>query len=168
MDPEEETEAHEPPNKRQRLFIPASAAGEALNGQRITVLPDVEPVTSTRSSPNRLSLAHNRPPSTANRPVGPHSVATAVRVSVASVRPAAPIARPVAPSPSSVSSDSAVMRAVREHPEYGAIQKVLDDHRDLTIPDLRDLSPDPLAGAFAAFATLADHANKPDIFEPTT
>ena len=164
---EKEIEAHEPSNKRQRLSVPASATREALNKQRITVLPDVEPVTSTKS-PNRLPPADIRSPPAANRSQGPHFVATAVRVLVTFIRPAAPIARPVTASPSSVSSEFAEMRAVREHPEYGVIQKVLDDHRDLTISDLRDLSPDPLTGAFAAFALLANHTNKPDIFEPTT
>ncbi len=65
-------------------------------------------------------------------------------------------------------SPSDAVEAVRNDPELSAIDKVLRDHPDLTVPDLRDLSPDPLSGAFAAFALLADHANKPDVFEPTT
>ena len=44
-----------------------------------------------------------------------------------------------------------------------ATQKVLEYHSDLTTPDLRDLSPDPLTGLYAAFALLADHANKADV-----
>lgn len=64
VDPEEETEAHEPSNKRQRLTVPASAAGEALNKQRITnisedVKPkDVAPITKTATKPSAAS----RPP----------------------------------------------------------------------------------------------------------
>ena len=61
-----------------------------------------------------------------------------------------------------------VVEMVREDPELSAVQRVLLDHLDTTISDLRDLSSDPLSGTFAAFALLADHVNKPDIFEPTT
>lgn len=61
-----------------------------------------------------------------------------------------------------------VIQAIREDRKLSAIQRVLHDHPDLTVPDLRDLSPNPLSGAFAAFALLADHTNKPDVFEPTT
>ena len=57
---------------------------------------------------------------------------------------------------------------IREDLELSAIQRVLLDHLDTTISNLRDLSPDPLSGIFAAFALLADHVNKPNIFEPTT
>ena len=57
---------------------------------------------------------------------------------------------------------------VREDLELSAIQRVLLDHLDTTISNLRDLSPDPLSRTFAAFALLADHVNKSNIFEPTT
>ena len=57
---------------------------------------------------------------------------------------------------------------IREDPELSAIQRVLLDHLDTTISNLRDLSPDPLSGTFAAFALLTNHVNKPNIFEPTT
>ena len=56
---------------------------------------------------------------------------------------------------------------VREDLELSAVQRVLLDHFDTTISDLRDLSSDPLSGTFAAFALLADYVNKSDIFEPT-
>ena len=59
------------------------------------------------------------------------------------------------------------MKMIREDPELSAIQRILLDHPNLTIPNLRDLSPDPLAGIFAIFALLANHANKPNIFKPT-
>ena len=57
---------------------------------------------------------------------------------------------------------------IREDPELSAVQRVLLDHLDTTISNLRDLSPDPLSGIFATFALLTDHVNKSNIFEPTT
>ena len=210
VDPEEETEAHEPSNKRQRLTVPASAAGEALNGQRITDISedvepeeapeDVAPVTGTATKPSAASRppAPVRPrpnfPWPANKPAPsrrptqeppvrrtqstarePSAQAPPIRATRSNAAPAPPpVVRPTPPmreissgsdSPSTVVE---VMQAVREDRELSAIQRVLHDHPDLTVPDLRDLSPDPLSGAFAAFALLADHANKPDVFEPTT
>lgn len=207
VDPEEETEAHEHPAKRQRLtVVPASAAGEAPNEQRITdvsedvapiapriapnprptvapaaprVAPNPRPVapvvaeSSTNSRPNFPWPANKRPPTP-----GPSRAAIPAQKAPAS-RTTRPNSAPRDPSQTSspataerdssgTSSPSTVVEMVREDPELSAIQRVLLDHPDLTIPDLRDLSPDPLAGAFAAFALLADHANKPDIFEPTT
>ena len=68
---------------------------------------------------------------------------------------------------SDISSPSTVMKMVREDSELSAIQRILLDYSNLTISNLRDLSPDFLAGVFAAFALLADHINKPNIFKPT-
>lgn len=202
VDPEEETEAHESPAKRQRLsVISASAAGEALNEQRITdVSDDVAPIVSTpvasstpatvpvtaeSSSNARPSNPRPRPdfpwPASKRAPTpgpsraivpAPKAIAPPTRSNPASANRSPSLASSPATAerdPSSgTSSPSTVVEQVREDPELSAIQRVLLDHPDLTIPDLRDLSPDPLAGAFAAFALLADHANKPDIFEPTT
>ena len=148
VDPEEDTSAHESPNKRQRLTVSASAAGEALNEQRITdVSDDVAPVIPT---PIVSSAPKPRP----NFPWP--------------VERRAPTPAPIHELTPSTSSNSTAVKTVRGDPELSAIQKVLLDHPDLTIPDLRDLSPDPLQGAFAAFALLAHHANKPDVFEPKT
>ena len=57
---------------------------------------------------------------------------------------------------------------VREDLELSAIQRVLLDHLDTTISNLRDLLSDPLSRIFATFALLTNHVNKPNIFEPTT
>ena len=56
---------------------------------------------------------------------------------------------------------------VREDPELSAVQRILLDHLDTTISNLRDLSPDPLSKTFATFALLTDYANKSNIFEST-
>ena len=56
---------------------------------------------------------------------------------------------------------------IREDFELSAIQRVLLDHLDTTISNLRDLSPDPLSEIFAIFALLTNHVNKSNIFEPT-
>ena len=52
--------------------------------------------------------------------------------------------------------------------EERTVLRVLEDYPNLSLPDWRDLSPDPLAGMYAACTLLANHANKPNIFEPTT
>ena len=57
---------------------------------------------------------------------------------------------------------------IREDPELSAIQRILLDHLDTTISNLRDLSPDPFSRIFATFALLTNHINKSNIFEPTT
>ena len=57
---------------------------------------------------------------------------------------------------------------IREDLELSAVQRVLLDHFDTTISNLRDLSSDPLSRTFAAFALLTNHVNKSNIFEPTT
>ena len=57
---------------------------------------------------------------------------------------------------------------VREDLELSAIQRVLLDHLDTTISNLRDLLSDPLSRIFATFALLTNHVNKSNIFEPTT
>lgn len=176
VDPEEETDAHEPPAKRQRLQqVPASAVGEALDGQRITdISEDVAPIVRAPAStpiqtpaPARIPIpatARPRPdfPWPACKP--PPTPGPTFRSPAAS--PASTVSSP-STARGSISPSDAV-EAVRNDPELSAIDKVLRDHPDLTVPDLRDLSPDPLSGAFAAFALLADHANKPDVFEPTT
>ena len=56
---------------------------------------------------------------------------------------------------------------IREDLELSAIQRILLDHFDITISNLRDLSPESLSGTFAAFALLTNHVNKSNIFEPT-
>ena len=45
-----------------------------------------------------------------------------------------------------------VVEMIREDLELSAIQRVLLDHLDTTISNLRDLSPDPLSKTFATFA----------------
>ena len=61
-------------------------------------------------------------------------------------------------SSSDSESPATVVELVREDPELSAIQRVLLDHPGLTTPDQRDVLPDPLQGAFAAFPFLVDHA----------
>ena len=56
---------------------------------------------------------------------------------------------------------------IREDLELSAIQRILLDHLDTTISNLRDLLPDPLSRIFATFALLTNHVNKSNIFEPT-
>ena len=56
---------------------------------------------------------------------------------------------------------------IREDLELSAIQRVLVDHLDTTISNLRDLSPNSLSRTFATFALLTNHINKSNIFEPT-
>ena len=57
---------------------------------------------------------------------------------------------------------------VREDLELSAIQRILLDHLDITISNLRDLSSDPLSRTFATFALLTNYVNKSNIFESTT
>ena len=56
---------------------------------------------------------------------------------------------------------------IREDLELSAIQRVLLDHLDITISNLRDLSPDPLSRTFATFTLLTNYVNKSNIFEST-
>lgn len=199
VDPEENTEAHESPNKRQRLtVVPASAAGEALEEQqRITDFPeDVAPMApSTRATtasaaeapmPESPGAPMPESPgapaaSSAPRPGFPWPAVKPAPVPIRAATPgpsrntrshaAAPARRAtqsVTREPSNASSSVSVLDQVRADPQLNAIHKVFRDHPNITVPDMRDLSPDPLSGMFAAFALLADHANKPDAFEPTT
>ena len=57
---------------------------------------------------------------------------------------------------------------MRKHPEYKIIQKIFNDHKNLIISDLRDLSPNFLIRVFTIFALFTNHVNKFDIFEFTT
>ena len=171
VDFEGKTNAHEPPTKRQRLHVPASAVGEALDGQRITdISKDIAPIM--KPSTTAPAPAINRPRSNFPWPAEkqaptpkPSSPARAVS-SAAFARASRSIAALSAVE--RITRSLTVVEMVREDPELSAVQRVLLDHPDTTIPDLRDLSPDPLSGTFAAFALLANHANKPNIFEPTT
>lgn len=195
VDPEEETEAHEPSNKRQRLtVIPASAAKEALEEQRITnFTEDVTPIgPSARASTTLIAEAPPMPESP-EAPAAEASSAPKPNFPWPAIKPA-PLPIPAAtPGPSSTqvarphtatpatrttqsinressraNSSVSVIDQVRADPQLNAIHKVFRDHPDITIPDMRDLSPNPLSRAFAAFALLANHANKPDTFEPRT
>ena len=173
---DEDIETHERPNKRQRLSVPASAVEETQIGEQ---RPAIEDVASVEPEPNRrappisddIAPVESSPNSTPRPnfpwPAGRHAPTPGPsRASVLSVGTLSVIRPPPPQSPSA--AGAAAINNVRENSELRAIQKVLLDYPDLTIPDLRNLSPDPLAGAFAAFALLADHANKPDIFEPKT
>ena len=57
---------------------------------------------------------------------------------------------------------------IREDPELSAIQRILLDHFDTTISNLRDLSSDSLSKTFATFTLLTNYINKSNIFESTT
>ena len=83
------------------------------------------------------------------------------------IKSIASIIKPIAAFPSSISSKFIKMKTVRKHLEYKIIQKIFDNHKNLTIPNLRDLSFNSLIEIFAAFALLANHINKFNIFKLT-
>ena len=171
VNPEEKTDAHKPPIKRQRLHVPAFAVEETLDEQRITdISKDIALImkpSTTASAPainrlrsNFLWSAEKQTPTSK-----PSSLAWVVS-SIAFARASRSITALLAVE--RITRSLTVVEMVREDLELSAVQRVLLDHLDTTISDLRDLSPDPLSRTFAAFALLADHVNKSDIFEPTT
>ena len=197
VDSEEEIEAHESLNKRQHLtIVSVSAVGEALEEQRITdFLEDVAPLApSTRASTASIakaSIAETSIPespgtsaaSSASNPDFPWPVTKPASISIRAATPnssqitrshtAAPasvirIIQSINKEQSNIGLSHPIIDVINADPQLNPIQKIFRDHPDITIPDMRDSSPDPLSGMFAAFALLADHANKPDAFEPTT
>ena len=57
------------------------------------------------------------------------------------------------------------MRTMREYLEYEIIQKIFDDHKNLIISNLRDLSFDFSIEIFVVFAFFANYINKFNIFK---
>ena len=59
------------------------------------------------------------------------------------------------------------MRIVRKYFKYKIIQKIFDDHKNLIISNLCDLSFDFLIEILVVFAFLANYINKFNIFKFT-
>ena len=56
---------------------------------------------------------------------------------------------------------------IYEDLELSAIQRILFDYLDITISNLRDLSPNSLSRTFTTFTLLTNYVNKSNIFEST-
>ena len=66
---------------------------------------------------------------------------------------------------SSMFSKFIKMKIIRKHFEYGIIQKIFNDHKDLIISNLRNLSSDFLMKVFIFFIFFTNYINKFNIFE---
>ena len=171
MNLEEKTNVYESSIKRQRLHILVFAIEKTLDEQRITdISKDITLIMkpSTTASASTINRSRSNFPWPAGKQAStskPSSPAWVVS-SIAFAR----VSRSIAASSAveRITRSLTIVEMIREDPELSAVQRVLLDHFDTTISNLRDLSPDPLSGTFAAFALLTDHVNKPNIFESTT
>ena len=66
---------------------------------------------------------------------------------------------------SSMFSKFIKMKIIRKHFEYEIIQKIFNDHKDLIISNLRNLSFDFLMKVFIIFIFFTNYINKFNIFE---
>ena len=167
----EKTNAHKLSIKRQRLHVLTFAIEKALDKQRITnISKDIILIiklstTVSASAINRLRSNFSWSAEKQTSISKPSSLARAVS-STAFARASRLIITLLAVE--RITRSLTIVEIIREDPELSAIQRVLLNHLDTTISNLRDLLSNSLSRTFATFALLTNHVNKSNIFEPTT
>ena len=168
---EEKTNAHKSPIKRQRLYVLIFAIRKTLNEQRIiNISKDIvlimKPLTTAPASAINRSRLNFLWSAKKQTPISKPSSLARVISSIAFARTSRLIAALLAIE--RITRSLIVVEMIREDLELSAIQRILLDHFDITISNLRDLSSDSLSGIFTTFTLLTNHVNKSNIFESTT